>query len=107
MTTRVIMESGLIINPADSSCASLWGLRIGLGSYHRPMSVPRYCRRSWRVPPNGKRRNTLRLDRRDRGASPVSRPTGRRRTRAVSLPLSGCSPARAGEDAAPSVRIPC
>jgi hypothetical protein len=30
MTTCVIMESGPI-NPADSSCASLWGLWIGLG----------------------------------------------------------------------------
>ena len=31
MTTRVIMESGLIINPADSSCASLWACGSGWG----------------------------------------------------------------------------
>jgi hypothetical protein len=82
---------------ANKSCRFLrarhsGGLRIGLGVVPSGDVRDVTADAPWRVPPNGKRRNTLRLDRRcrDRGASPVSRPTDRRRTRAVSLPLSGC-----------------
>jgi hypothetical protein len=83
MTTCVIMEFGPI-NPADSSCASLWGLRIGLGVVPsadvRDLLVPTLRGAFHRTA----RGETIRLDRRcrDRGASSVSRPTDRRRTRA-------------------------